>query len=149
MSFLSSAWKAIKGVVLPAAGYALGGPVGGAIGGLLGGGGGGAPAVVQASPTTSGQIMRYPASSGGGLVPIGKTPPPGAVAGMIGAGVAAGVAGYGASKAIGTLMSDGTVKKRRRRRRGITATELKNYDRVDNFLNKRFKCSTARRISKR
>jgi len=60
--------------------------------------------------------------------------------GAIGAGLAGAAAG-----AAGTyLAADGTIKRRRRRRRGISATELKNFRRVDQFLNKNFKCAPHR-----
>lgn len=41
------------------------------------------------------------------------------------------------------------AKRKRRRRRGITATELKNYERVANFLDKKFKCTKSTRIARR
>lgn len=127
-SALSSAWKSVRGVVAPVVGGAIGGPVGAAVGTAIGGGAltKGAPAVV----------------SSGALVPVGAR---GTLSTLPGAGtIAAGLGGIAAgalgSKAIGTLMSDGTVRKRRRRSRGISATELKNHARVERFLDKSFKC---------
>ena len=143
MSLFSKIWKGVKSVVLPAAGYALGGPIGGAIGGILGGGGGGgAPAVASGGSAASGTIMRLPAPArGGSMVTL---PGAGTIRGGLG-GLATGIATGAAGAAAGYYMaSDGTVKRRRRRRRGITATELKNFRRVDQFLNKNFKCAPHR-----
>lgn len=142
MSIFSSIGKALKGVVgavAPIVGSAFG-PVGSIVGSVVGGAvssRSAAPAVVS-----SGSIMRYPASSSGALVPVGKgSVLPGA--GAIGAALGGAALGYAGSKAVGTLMSDGSVRRRRRRRKGISATELKNHARVERFLGKNFKCKSG------
>lgn len=134
MSLISKIWKGMKSVVLPAAGYALGGPIGGAIGGMLGGGGQGAPAAVGVSQPSSGALMKIPTGT-----TMGSRTLPGV--GAIGAGLAGAAAG-----AAGTYFMNAQgqmVKKRRRRRRGISASELKNHARVENFLSKNFKCKSG------
>ena len=140
MSLISSLWKGALGIakaVIPGVSTVskvvstVGTAALGAVAGSKG-----APAVVSKAivPVSSNLPSVIP---GAGLSTLGS----------LTLGAAAGAVG---SKVVGTMMSDGTVvKKRRVRRKGISATELKNYDRVDRFLNKRFKCSTARRISKR
>lgn len=136
MSIFSKVWKKVRGVVAPAVGMAVGGPLGGLIGGVLGGGSAGAPPVVS-RPTSRAVTVRkaLPAIIGGSRI----IPGAGAITGALG-GVIAGAAG---ARAIGTAMSDGTVRKRRVRRKGITATELKNHARVERFLQKNFKCKTG------
>lgn len=142
MSWLSSAWKSVWGAAKTIApqvvGYAVGGPVGAAIGGAIGGGGVGAPAAI-------------PASGGGALATVGSKaltvlPGAGAVAGALGSTAGRtlmGVAGGAAAGAVaGKLLSNGQFvpTKRRRRRRGISAAELRNHARVERFLDKNFKC---------
>jgi len=48
-----------------------------------------------------------------------------------------------AGGAVGTLMADGSVVRRRRRRKGISAAELRNHRRVEYFLTKNFKCKSG------
>lgn len=128
---ISSGFKAVKGIVLPAVGTAVAGPVGGLIGGAIAGAGG-APAAVSSASSRA-------------LVPLGSKTLPGA--GVIAAGLGGAAAGFVGSqlhsattRSVGTLMSDGTVRRTRRRRKGISATELKNHARVERFLAKNYKC---------
>lgn len=132
MSIFSKAWKAIRGTVggivsatVPVVGPALGGLISGTPRT-------GAPAVVQAAPQLTGPVRTIPSGTMGAVLPG---------AGMIAAGLGGAAIGAAAgSRAVGTLMSDGTVRKRRRRRRGISASELKNHARVERFLQKNYKC---------
>ena len=117
---LKSVFNAAKSVVLPAAGYAIGGPIGGAIGGLLSGPGKtSAPAVVSSS----------------------VLPP---LAGGVAGAAVGGLAALTSKNVIQAVDQFGRpVVRRRRRRRGITATELKNHRRVETFLQKNFKCKSG------
>lgn len=130
VSIGKSIFSAAKQAIPAAVGYAVGGPIGGAIGGMVGGGG--APPVISANRA---------------LVPTQpKTVLPGAgtLAGLGAAGfTGAALHAMTTTKSVGTLMSDGTIRRRRRRRRGITATELKNHARVEGFLQKNFKCKSG------
>lgn len=129
-SALSKVWKTVKPVVGSAVGSVIGGPVGGAIGGAVMTGKG-APSVLSLPS----------AGSGGPLVPVGGKgvlPGAGAVAAGLG-GLAAGAYATYKMNAAGQMVP----VKRRRRRRGITGTELKNHARVERFLDRNFKCKSG------
>jgi len=116
-SALSGALKTVKSIALPAIGYSIAGPIGGVVGSVLGGGsGGGAPPVATVS----------------GAMPGGSIP--GAL-GRLGSGSLGSLAKLGTAAAGGAIvanvLSDGTVVRRKRRRRhGITARDLNSFRRV-------------------
>lgn len=136
MSIFSKAWKAIRGVAAPVIGGLIGGPVGAIAGRALAG-----SSAATATKTA--------------LVPMQRAVLPGA--GAVAAGGLGALAGAQATRGSRTVtaMLDaqgnvvGVKPKRRRRSRGITATELKNHKRVQNFLDKNYKCTTARRVVRR
>lgn len=176
MSFLSKAWKAVRGVVAPAIGSAIGGPAGGVIGSLLAGGSK-VPSmvapVVSATPPASPNWGAF-----GGAMPGGSTLQPamavlpgagralmpltGAAAGGLGraVGYAAGratraamnyckrnpqwCASIGGMAAVEAMVRSGQLPAPKRRRgRGISATELRAFKRVAKFTSKY--CAPVRR----
>lgn len=133
MSIFSKIWKGVRKVAGPVIGGLIGGPVGAVAGGLLAGGGG-TPPIRPAAPSRA-------------LVPVATRVIPGAgVAAGIGAAGATGLAmltGARARQAVAVDPATGLPKKKRRRRRGITYTELKNHRRVEQFLQKNYKCKSG------
>lgn len=131
MSIFSSIGGAIKGAI---GGFLTGGPVGAVIGGVgglaTGGGGGGArpPAVRTAGgyslpPIGRGTLGGARTLPGGGFrvptINIRKALP-----------TVAKAAGYGAAAKFAYDMYGNLVPVKRRRRKGITASELKGFKRV-------------------
>jgi hypothetical protein len=171
MSFLSKVWKGVRGAVAPVIGGAIGGPAGAAIGAALGGTAKVPSAIapqVSAAPPASPpnwgafqQVSTMPAMAvlprlGPGLVAGGS-----ALAGASRAvGYAAGriyaaassycrrnpqwCATVGGMAAVEAMIRSGQLPAPKRRRgRGITATELRNFKRVARFTSKY--CAPVRR----
>ena len=167
MSFLSKAWKSVRSVVAPVIGTAVGGPVGGALGSLLGGSGsrGAVPApslapmpsampgagfqpaafALPALPALGGAAARLAPAVIGGAVRVASS------ARRIAAGAASicrrnpqWCATIGGLAAVEALMRSGQLPvPKRRRGRGITATELRAFKRVAKFTSKY--CAPVRR----
>lgn len=172
MSFLSKAWKAVRGVVAPAIGTAIGGPAGGVIGGLLAGSSK-VPSVLSPVPSAAPAASpNWGAFNGGStlqpamavLPGAGRAlmPLTGAAAGSLGraVGFAAGratraamnyckrnpqwCASIGGMAAVEAMVRSGQLPAPKRRRgRGITATELRAFKRVAKFTSKY--CAPVRR----
>lgn len=172
MSFLSKAWKAVRGVVAPVIGTAIGGPAGGAIGSLLAGSSK-VPNVVNPAASAVPAAPNWGAFSNGGstlqpamavLPGAGRAlmPLTGAAAGGLGraVGYAAGratraamnyckrnpqwCASIGGMAAVEAMVRSGQLPAPKRRRgRGITATELRAFKRVAKFTSKY--CAPVRR----
>lgn len=148
MSLFSKIGSVFKGAV---SGFLTGGPVGaviGGAGGLAGGGGGGGRPPV---PYATGGMGRLPPIGGGGLGSMRTLPGRGAfrippinirkalpTAAKIAGGAAAAKYAY---DAYGNL-----VQVRRRRRKGITASELKGFKRVACILRDYQKVATKTHV---
>jgi len=167
VSFLSKAWKSVRGIVAPVIGTAIGGPMGGALGSVLAGGAsrGAVPAPSFINHTTLPSAM--PGGSfqqTAGILPalpaLGRALAPGLVGGAVRVAssarrIAAGAASLcrrnpqwcatiGGMAAVEALMRSGQLPvPKRRRGRGITATELRNFRRVARFTSKY--CAPVRR----
>jgi len=167
VSFLSKAWKAVRGIAAPAIGMAVGGPMGGAIGSVLAGGAGRAIGQLPAAPMPGSQYHAQAMPGGSQTVgfALPALPAMGAAAmrlapalGGLAAGARVGVAGarmlarsaasyckkhpawcasIGGLAAVEGLVRSGQLPPvKRRRAKGITGTELRNFKRVSRTLNK-------------
>lgn len=138
MSIFSKIWKGIRGVAAPVIGGLIGGPLGAVAGRALAGGTKAVATSQQLAPLASRAVL----------------PGAGAMVSAGGLGALVGAQASSGSRTV-TAMLDaqgnvvGIQPRRRRRSRGITATELKNHKRVQNFLDKNYKCTTARRVVRR
>jgi hypothetical protein len=167
VSILSKIWKGVRSVAAPLIGGAIGGPVGAAIGTALGGSAR-VPSAVTPIPQTS--VPAAPNVNWGALQPAAAVLPrigPALLGGATGmAGLARG-AGYAAGRiyaaassycrrnpqwcatvggmaAVEAMVRSGQLPAPKRRRgRGITATELRNFKRVAKFTSKY--CAPVRR----
>jgi len=162
---LSRLWKSVRSVAAPLIGTAIGGPAGGALGSILAGGGSRAAVPAPSFITHAAPPMAMP---GGGftnvglpaLAGMGARLAPAVMGGAVRAAsgarrIAAGAASLcrrnpqwcatiGGLAAVETLMRSGQIPvPKRRRGRGITATELRNFRRVARFTSKW--CAPVRR----
>lgn len=128
MSIFSKIWKGVRRVAGPVIGGLIGGPAGAVLGTAL-----------------QGSAARPTVPQSRAMVPVARRVIPGG--GLIASGVAgAGIAGLAAlqgQRSARALDPATGMPKRRRRRRGITYTELKNHRRVENFLQKNYKCKSG------
>lgn len=159
MSFISKLWKSVRGVAGPVLGGIVGGPFGAVLGGALGGG----TKTIGQVPSGLGSMSAFGASSTIGssifpaigasraVMPIARSIMPG-VAGTIirgGRGAMASANAYcrrhpvwcstlpGGLAAVADMVSGGQLPPiKRRRAKGISGTELKNFRRVSMLMNK-------------
>jgi len=160
MSFLSKAWKSIRGVAAPIIGGAIGGPFGAAIGAGLGGSIksiGALPSAMGPPPGGWGGSMSLTPLPGAGMASLGRiattTLNRQAITGIAStAGRAVGASARSAMTycrrhpvwcstlglaGVQALVDSGQLPPvKRRRSRGITGRELNNFRRVSGILNK-------------
>lgn len=173
MSLLSKVWKGVRSVAAPVIGSAIGGPAGAIVGGLLAGSS--QPRVPAAPPPSFPPAMPGTGLVNGfqpamAVLPRTLTPLVPQIGRAAGVAVGAGLAGaraiarsamtycrrhpqwcstIGGIAAVEGLIRSGQLPPiKRRRARGITATELRNFKRVTKTLNKWCKVAPPTRRAK-